>query len=279
MMQKLYPGGKAKAFNVTYDDGVLQDVRFVEMLNKYGIKGTFNLNSGLMQQEFEWTHECGMVVKRLTEDVVKELYHGHEVASHTFTHPYMYSLSEEEIMHELLHDKFHLPKLFGRKISGFAIPFDYYSDLIEKCVKDCAFEYARISEESYSYTPGTDYYRWKAGIFHLSAELEAYVEGFLKTSEELALCQIVGHTYDLDAESMWDKMEAIFKKIAACNDVLPMTNLELVRYLKALRNATAQEGVLENSSDMDLWFNIDGVTKVLRPGDYFVLGMRKELDV
>ena len=34
MVKKLYPFGKAKAFNVTYDD-ILQDVRFVELLNKY----------------------------------------------------------------------------------------------------------------------------------------------------------------------------------------------------------------------------------------------------
>ena len=44
-MRKLYPGGKRKAFNITYDDGVLQDVRFVQLLNRYGLKGTFNLNS------------------------------------------------------------------------------------------------------------------------------------------------------------------------------------------------------------------------------------------
>ena len=44
MIRKLYPNGKKKAFNVTYDDGVLQDVRFVQLLNRYGLKGTFNLN-------------------------------------------------------------------------------------------------------------------------------------------------------------------------------------------------------------------------------------------
>ena len=53
---KLYPGGKKKAFNITYDDGVLQDERFVALLNKYGIKGTFNLNSQLMREEFSWVH-------------------------------------------------------------------------------------------------------------------------------------------------------------------------------------------------------------------------------
>ena len=82
-MAKLYPGGKKKAFNITYDDGVLQDERFVALLNRYGIKGTFNLNSQLMQEEFSWTHPNGMQVKRLPPERVKHLYDGHEVASHT----------------------------------------------------------------------------------------------------------------------------------------------------------------------------------------------------
>lgn len=38
MIIKLYPNEKTKAFNVTYDDGVLQDIRFVALINKYNIK-------------------------------------------------------------------------------------------------------------------------------------------------------------------------------------------------------------------------------------------------
>ena len=34
MIKKLYPNGKTKAFNVTYDDGVLQDAEFIGILNK-----------------------------------------------------------------------------------------------------------------------------------------------------------------------------------------------------------------------------------------------------
>ena len=153
MIRKLYPYGKKKAFNVTYDDGVLQDVRFVALLNKYGIKGTFNLNSALMENGFEWTHESGLVVKRLKTEDAAALYKGHEVASHTATHPFMDSLTKEEIVRELTRDKSSLEALFSQEIRGFAIPFDYYSDLIEQCVKECGFEYARISEESFSFKP------------------------------------------------------------------------------------------------------------------------------
>ena len=76
----------------------------------------------------------------------------------------MLLLSEEEVMREVAEDKVALQKIFDREITGFAVPFDYYSDLIEKCVRNSGFEYARISEESYSYKPEIDYYRWRAGI-------------------------------------------------------------------------------------------------------------------
>lgn len=153
MIRKLYPNGKPKAFNVTYDDGVLQDIRFVELLNKYNLKGTFNLNSGLMENEFEWTHVSGCVVKRLSKDKALSLYAGHEIACHTLTHPYMDNLSEPEILHELQADKANLEKLFDREIKGVAVPFDYYSELIENCVKQSGFSYARTSEESRCFAP------------------------------------------------------------------------------------------------------------------------------
>ena len=124
VIKKLYPFGKAKTFNVTYDDGVLQDVRFVEMLNKYNIKGTFNLNSGLMENEFEWIHEKGCVVKRLSKERALSLYNGHEIASHTLTHSFMEDKNETEIMYELKEDKKNLENIFGREIKGFAVPFD-----------------------------------------------------------------------------------------------------------------------------------------------------------
>ena len=149
MIKKLYPQGKAKAFSVSYDDGVLQDVRFVNLLNQYGLKGTFNLNSGLMENEFEWKHATGCIVKRLSKEKVLSLYNGHEVASHTLTHPFMQEKTENEIMKELETDKKNLEKLFGRQIKGFAVPFDYYSDLIESCVKKCGFEYEITIEQGY----------------------------------------------------------------------------------------------------------------------------------
>ena len=257
-IKKVYPYGKTKSFNVTYDDGVLQDVRFVEMLNKYKLKGTFNLNSGLMENEFEWTHEKGGIVKRLSKEKVLSLYNGHEIASHTLTHPFLDGKTEEDIMYELKEDKKNLEKLFGIEIKGFAAPFDYYSDLIETCVKKSGFEYARISEESLSFKPQTDYYRWRATVFHLDDSLEKLVREFLSTDEELAMFQIVGHSYDLDTENMWDEIETVFRQISLQEDICAMTTIEIINYLKAMNEAEIADGYIVNNSEESLWFSVNG---------------------
>lgn len=263
---RLYPGGKQKAFNISYDDGVVQDIRFVELLNQYGLKGTFNLNSQLMRDGFVWTHECGMEIKRLTEDAAEKLYVNHEVASHTLTHPYMHELSEEEILYQMVTDRENLQAMTGKAVAGFAVPFTYYSDRIARCAQMAGFEYARISEEGQTFAPCRNWYYWKAGVLHWSEWMMDFVDEFLYTREELAVCQIAGHSYDLDVMNMWDTMETICRKVSRNDEIWPATNLELVRYLKAMDQAEITAVSVANRSDQTLWFLIDGKTVKLEPG-------------
>ena len=271
MVKKLYPQGKPKAFNITYDDGVLQDVRFVELLNRYGLKGTFNLNSGLMKLEFSWTHESGLEIRRLSEQTAAGLYTGHEVASHTLDHPYMENLSEAEILAQMTQDKKNLEQLFGCGVFGFAVPFTYYSDLIAKCARQAGFEYARISEEGNTFAVPGDFYHWRSGKFHWSGDLEEFVESFLATGRELAICQIAGHSYDLDTCHMWERMESILAEVSRAGDVLPMTHLELVRYLRAMSHAVITDSYIKNNSQASLWFAVNGETVRLYPGEEYII--------
>ena len=270
-MRKLYPDGKRKAFNITYDDGVLQDVPFITMLNRYGIKGTFNLNSELMRTGFTWRHECGMDITRLRQSEIGNLYEGHEIASHTLTHPYMDSLPDEELYRQLGEDKRNLEAMFGREVAGFAVPFDYYDDRIARCAEKCGFEYARTSDVTLSYTPCRDWYHWKTGVYHVMPELVPYVEGFLKTNEELALCQIVGHSYDLFTENLWDTIESICANIGEHDEIWKCTHLELIRYLKAMERAEVSDTEIKNYSGLQLWFSVDGNTISLNPGQIIKL--------
>ncbi len=267
MIRKLYPGGKSRAFNISYDDGVIQDTRFVELLNRYGLKGTFNLNYGLMRSSFTWQHECGMTVRRIPEDQVVSVYEGHEIASHSYSHPYFDNASETEILKELGSDKFFLERLFGREVAGYATPFYYYSDLMASCVRHCGFEYARISEESNDYSIPEDFYRWRGSKFHWDEDLQDFVRGFLETDQELALCQLVGHSYDLDVMNLWGTMEQICGWVSENSDVWAATHMELVRYLRNMKQAKITDHEIRNESNSDLWFRVGFETVKLSPGE------------
>ena len=45
MMMRL-KNGKDKVVTLSYDDGVVQDIRLSEIAKKYGLKITFNINTG-----------------------------------------------------------------------------------------------------------------------------------------------------------------------------------------------------------------------------------------
>lgn len=40
-----------KALTFSYDDGIEQDRKLVEIFNRYGMKATFNLNTGIQSPE------------------------------------------------------------------------------------------------------------------------------------------------------------------------------------------------------------------------------------
>lgn len=265
MIRKLYPYGKPKAFNITYDDGVWQDIPFVRLLNELAIPGTFNLNSQLMQEEFEWIHPCGAAIKRLPPEIVRHLYDGHEIASHTLTHPYMTELPQEEILRQMQQDKANLEALFQREIFGFAVPFDSYDDTIRQCVIEAGFTYGRNSEQSLSFTPQADRFSWSTTVYHINPEMHSLFQSFLESDEELALFQIVGHSYDLETEHLWGDVETILRTVRSHDDILPMTHIDLVRYLQDMAQVTITDAGIENHSSREVWLEIDGQPTPIPP--------------
>jgi len=100
---------KLKAVTFSFDDGVTQDIRLIEMFDKYGLKGTFNLCSGgFGKVDTSGRKDARNIVK--AEDVAR-IYKNHEVAVHTLTHPYLTELSDEEILYQISEDQKNLSAL------------------------------------------------------------------------------------------------------------------------------------------------------------------------
>ncbi len=95
-----------KALTFSFDDGITQDIRMIELLNKYGLKCTFNLNSELLGTPRILIRE-GLRIShyKIAPSDVKYVYEGHEVAAHTLTHPNLTLLEKDEIILQAEEDR------------------------------------------------------------------------------------------------------------------------------------------------------------------------------
>ena len=138
-------GGKMKALTFSYDDGVTQDIRLIELFNKYGMKGTFNLNSGLM------TVEPSEKSTKVALSQIPEVYRGHEVAVHTANHPFLEKMTTSEIAVEIFDDKRTLEKYAGYVVRGMAYPFGTYNDDVIRIASDLGIKYSRGVHSHYGF--------------------------------------------------------------------------------------------------------------------------------
>ena len=116
--------GKKKALTFSYDDGVTQDIRLIEIFNKHNLRATFNLNSELLGMGGMLVRNGVQVshIKNKPEDV-RYIYEGHEVAVHTLTHPFLPEIIDDnEVLRQVEQDRVNLSELAGYEVEGIAYP-------------------------------------------------------------------------------------------------------------------------------------------------------------
>ena len=213
-----------KSVTFSFDDGNLQDVPFVELLNKYGMQCTFNLNSGLMSESRTWMYKDLKVVHLNATDI-GDLYRGHEIAAHSLTHPWLEKLNEKTIYNEIYRDKCNLEDWFGEEVVGLAYPFGTYDDRVVEIAKQCGIKYARTIENTPLFTPQKDLMRFKATCSFRNPEVFSLIDRFLESeSDEKQVLYIWGHTYELDGDNAWGHMEEICKKLTSAKGLVFETN-------------------------------------------------------
>ena len=213
--------GKKKALTFSFDDGVTQDVRLIEILNRYGLKGTFNLNSELLGLAGELQRN-GKTVRhdKIAPEDVRRIYAGHEIAAHTLTHPNLTKLeSREEIIRQVEEDRKNLSMLCGYEVVGMAYPCGgvNHDERVAEIIKNhTGIKYARTIISTHAFVEQNDLFRFRPSVYYIEEELEATVEEFLRADDaESRLLYIWGHSYERDADYIsWKKFEEICARLA-----------------------------------------------------------------
>ncbi len=247
-----FPEGTAKALTMSYDDGRLQDERLVDIFNRNGIKGTFNLNYGLMEKGEPW----------LARERVRELYQGHEVATHCLTHPTIARCSMVEAAYEILEDRKGLESLTGGLVRGHAYPNGSYSPEIKQLFHQLGIAYARVGEPKGDYELPEDSMEWHPTCHHNDPELMEKAARFANfgTQKSLKLMYVWGHSYEFDDRDNWGVIEEFCRYMGGRQDIWYATNIEIVDYMEALNRLkfSGDNRMVYNPSAVSVWLQIDG---------------------
>lgn len=267
-----FPQGKAKAMTLSYDDGVEQDIRLMEIMDRHGLKGTFNLNSGLYAPEGT-VYAPGQIHRRMTKGQATALYagSGHEVAVHGLTHPFLEQLPEHVAVWEVLKDRENLEEQFGDIIRGMAYPFGTYNDALVESLRKSGIAYARTVISSHGFDIPRDWLRLEATCHHKDPELMPLARKFVEESPQQApwLFYLWGHSYEFEADGNWDVIEGFAASAGGHGDIWYATNIQICDYVKAYEELrfSVDGAQVHNPTSIPLYFQKDGKDYSVQPGE------------
>lgn len=230
--------GKNKALTFSYDDGVTQDIRLIEIFNKYGLKATFNLNSELLGKPNSLIRNNVQIDHNKNAPVdVKYIYDGHEVAVHTLTHPNLTQIEDDgEVLRQVEEDRIKLSELVGYEVEGMAYPCGGKNcdERVASIIKNnTPIKYARTVATTKSFEPFEDLYQFQGSLYHHEEWDLLFDMGrkFLELeSDTPKIFYIWGHSYEFDIyPDRWTQFEEFCKMMSNRSDIFYGTNKEILK--------------------------------------------------
>lgn len=264
---RCYPDFKMKAVTFSFDDGTHQDIEMVTILNKFNLKATFNLNSGLMYANSKFTMEGWLNNYRLDKHQICEIFKGHEIASHTTTHTAFENLDEQLLVNEIDNDIVSLSEITHQEIVGFAYPFGIYNDKIIEHLKSCGIIYARATKCDYTFNIPKDLYTFGGTCTISCKQFPSLVNKWNKlTPKSMKLFYIWGHSYELDMYHEHEKVYRIYEQLGLKDDTYYATNKDVFSYILAFNKLKFYSKTNEfvNKSDKDLYVIVDDKKIVIK---------------
>lgn len=255
--------GKTKVLTLSYDDGVVQDIRLVGIMNRNGVKGTFNINTGMYLPEEE---EREKYYGRMKLSEAKNLYidSGHEVAVHTLTHPLINQIRSQEVLTEILEDRKNIETQYKTLARGMAYPYGVYNEEVVEALNQCGICYSRTVKSTGNFNFPENWLKLHPTCHHNDPSLMELARTFVEKKpphlHDNWLFYLWGHSYEFDLNDNWCVIEEFLDYIGNREDVWYATNIELYDYIKAYENlqVSIDKKIIYNPSVIDVWVHENG---------------------
>jgi len=229
------------------------DLRIAEMLDRYGLKGTFYVLPPESRAD------------ALQQEQIRSLSTRHEIGAHTLSHRNVSTCDADTLSHEITGSKKWLEQITGIPCAMFCYPRGDITGAAEHLVQKAGFLGARTTKMM-EFSPGDDPYllpttlqtypfpwrpQWKqwwhpldplgplrvklTAMARFGLPLRAYTHWQMLAQELLLYAvrrqqpffHLWGHAKEIEKYNMWDDVQEFFA-FARRQNILPVTNSELI---------------------------------------------------
>lgn len=261
---EFYPGGKRKAVTLSYDDGQIHDRRLIEIMNKYGIKGSFHLNSSRIGKE-----------GHVTREELSALYKGHEVSLHGVQHLFLANIPDQMLIEEIREDRKFFEKEVGYVVNGMSYAMGSYNQEVIDRLGSLGILYARTTKSHANYFLPENFLEWNPTMHHDGApDGKSLIEKAKEFTEldawrrKMPLFYLWGHSYEFDRNNNWEIIEEFCEYISHDSDIWFATNMEIYDYIKALKSLefSADCTIVKNPSAISVWIGVNDQPVEIKSG-------------
>lgn len=263
--------GKTKVLTLSYDDGVVQDARLIQILNQYGLKATFNINSGLYLAE---STNREKIYGRMKRSEAKKLYvnSGHEVAIHSLTHPFLDKLDSAELIYEIIEDRKNIESDFEVIARGLAYPYGAYNDGVVDVLEKCHIAYARTTVSTHKFGFPENWLMLHPTCHHNDEKLDELIKRFVEVEDKWSSAEMFylwGHSYEFDNDDNWEVIEKFAEYASDHEHIWYATNIEVYDYVQAYKSlrTSFDKKIITNPSSVDVWFEFKGEVYCVKSGE------------
>ena len=239
-----WPEGRVHAFSMSYDDGRMEDNRLAALMRRNGIRGTFNINTGVYWPEDASDPENRPLHRKMRRSEMlrfaEEYRDTAEIAVHARTHKNLVTLTLPQIVDELIADRVAIEEDYGVICRGMAYPYGNVNSEVLRAVSDCGIVYARTVNSTKCFDLPDNWLCLNPTCHHEDPGLFGLLDAFLAKSEcysqEAQLFYLWGHAYEFDDHDNWDLIEEFLAKAGGHPNVWYATNIEICEYVQAFHS-------------------------------------------
>jgi hypothetical protein len=233
----------------SWDDGHTLDLRLADLLDRYGLAGTFYVARDYLPE-------------RLSETEIAQLAARHEIGAHTLTHPILTDIEPDAARREITDSRRWLQDVTGTAITAFCPPRGATGPAVRQMIADAGYTVAR-NVEQYRLDVGDDPFdlpttihlypfplrpstSWRARsqpirralphVFPLRIPLfalrswPALAVALLERAAAVGgVWHLWGHSWEIDRFGLWDDLDRVLAMTSRYPDARRVTNTALIK--------------------------------------------------